>query len=181
MPPAFPVDEYRARMSRAGAALADAGLSGCVASAPEHLYYLGGYDAHTHFSEQALVFAADGGDPTLVIRDVDVPPGSGDLWFGDVRAYRYGGDDPVRLIAMVAREKGLSGRIGLDLESHALPGGFALALIEALAPTEVVDATDLVGRLRFGCLLMARSRHGSVWQQCGDGLPISRHQRCDVL
>ena len=148
MPPAFPVDEYRARMGRARAALADAGLSGCIASAPEHLYYLGGYDAHTHFSQQALIFAADGGDPTLVIRDVDVPTGADDLWFGDVRPYRYGGDDPVAIMADVVKEKGLAGRIGLDLQSYAVPGSFALALINSTRPAEVIDSTDIIGRLR---------------------------------
>ncbi len=169
MPLAFPIDEYRARMDRVRAAAAGAGLSGCISVAPEHLYYLGGYDAHTHFSQQALVFAADGGDPTLVIRDVDVPPDSGDLWFGDVRPYRYGADDPVRLIAAVAREKGLSGRVGLDLESHALPGGFALALIEALAPAEMVDATDLVGRLRLikSAREMAYMREAARYAEAG--------------
>jgi hypothetical protein len=50
MPPAFPVDEYYERMGRARAALAYARLSGCIASAPEHLYYFGGYGAHTHFN-----------------------------------------------------------------------------------------------------------------------------------
>ena len=177
MPPAFPVDEYRARMDRARAALGGAGLSGCIASAPEHLYYFGGYDAHTHFSQQALVFAADGGDPTLVIRDVDVPPGADDLWFGDVRPYRYGGDDPVAIMAGVAQEKGIAGRIGLDLQSYAVPGSFALALIDAVRPAEAVDATDVLGRLR----VIKSAREMALMREAGRYAEIGRHALLDVV
>jgi Xaa-Pro dipeptidase len=177
MPPAFPVDEYRKRMGRARAALSEAGLSGCVASAPEHLYYYGGYDAHTHFSQQALVFAADGGDPTLVIRDIDVPPGADDLWFDDVRPYRFGGDDPVAIIADVAREKGLSGRIGLDLQSYAVPGTFALALIDAIAPAEGVDATDTIGGLR----VVKSAREMTLIREAGRYAEIGRAALLDAI
>ena len=42
---AFPLDEHKARLARARAALAEAGFAGAVAVAPETLYYLAGYDA----------------------------------------------------------------------------------------------------------------------------------------
>jgi Xaa-Pro dipeptidase len=177
MAPTFPIEEYQSRMERARAALAEAGLSGCIASAPEHLYYFGGYDAHTHFSQQALVFAADGGDPTLVIRDVDVPPGVDDLWFGDVRPYRYGGDDPVAIMADVVREKGIAGRIGLDLQSYAVPGSFALALIDALAPAEAVDATDTIGGLR----VVKSAREMALMREAGRYAEVGRAALLDAI
>ena len=68
---AFPETEHRDRLARARERLARAGFAGCVSVAPEHLYYLGGYDAWVSVnSPQALVFRADGGEPTLVLRDV---------------------------------------------------------------------------------------------------------------
>jgi Xaa-Pro dipeptidase len=177
MPLAFPVDEYRDRLDRARAAHADTGLSGGIASAPEHLYYFGGYDAHTHFSQQALIIATDGGDPTLVIRDVDVPPGADALWFDDVRTYHYGGDDPVTMMVDVAREKGIAGRIGLDLQSYAVPGSFALALIDALAPAEAVDATDTIGRLR----VVKSAREMALMREAGRYAEIGRAAFFDAI
>ena len=44
MGPAFSESEHRERLDRARQALRRAGLDGCICIAPEHLYYLGGYD-----------------------------------------------------------------------------------------------------------------------------------------
>ena len=73
MGPAFPESEHRERLDRARQALRRAGLDGCICIAPEHLYYIGGYDAHTHFSEQGLVFTT-GDDQALPAAGVSQNP-----------------------------------------------------------------------------------------------------------
>ena len=58
---AFGEAEYRERLARAREHLARAGFDGCVSVAPEHLYYLGGYDAWVSVnSPQALIFRTGG-------------------------------------------------------------------------------------------------------------------------
>ncbi|MCH7996960.1 MAG: aminopeptidase P family N-terminal domain-containing protein, partial [Chloroflexi bacterium] len=71
MGPAFPESEHRERLQRAREAMRHAGLDGCICVAPEHLYYIGGYDGHTYYWEQGLVFTEVYDEPTLVVRDVD--------------------------------------------------------------------------------------------------------------
>ena len=148
---AFPEHEHRERLARARAALDAAGIECCVAVAPEHLYYLAGYDSWVGVnSPQALVFAVAGGEPTLVLRDADEPLARETAWVCDVRSYRLHADDAAAVIAGVAREKGLGGgRVAVELQSYALPHAFGLTLAEALAPARVVDGTALLGDLRL--------------------------------
>src|SRR5262249_20218546 len=54
------------------------------------------------------------------------------------------------LVASVAREKGFRGeRIAIETQSYALPYSLGLALARALAPAEIVDATELLGAPRL--------------------------------
>ncbi len=148
---AFAEAEHRDRFARARRSLRDAGLDGCISVAPEHLYYLGGYDAWVSVnSPQALVFRTDGGEPTIVLRDVDRLLALETSWVRDLRIYRLLADDPAALIAEVAREHGLrEGRLAVELESYALPHALGLRLEEKLAPARVEDATALLGDLRL--------------------------------
>jgi Xaa-Pro dipeptidase len=146
---AFTEAEHRARVERAREALAEAGLGTCVTFAPEHLYYYSGYDAHTQFSIQALVFGQEG-EPTIVLRDVDRANAEDSCWVADQRFYHHGQHDPADLIrAALAERAGPRERIGLCLNSYALPGSFALHLIKALGLADPVDATALIERVRI--------------------------------
>lgn len=150
MGPAFPESEHRERLERARGNLREAGLDGCVCIAPEHLYYIGGYDAHTHFSEQGLIFTTDDDEPTLVLRDVDLSLAQETSWVQDVRTYHYGADSPSEIIAGIAKEKGILGKkIGLDLQSYALPAAYGNKLRDALDGSEIEDSTNIVGRARL--------------------------------
>ena len=148
---AFSEAEHRERLARARRRLAGAGFDGCVSVAPEHLYYLAGYDAWVSVnSPQALVFRTDGGEPTLVLRNVDRPLATETSWVRDLRTYRLLAEDPAALIAAVAGEHGLGhGRLAVELESYALPFALGLRLARALAPARVEDATGLLGDLRL--------------------------------
>ena len=147
---AFPLDEHKARLARVRAVLAEAGFAGAVAVAPETLYYLAGYDAWVAVnSPQALIFTTGDDAPTLVLRNVDRPLARETCWLDDVRDYHLFLDDAPGLIADVAREKGLlGGRLAIETGSAALPYSLGLALAQALAPAELADATELLGRLR---------------------------------
>jgi Xaa-Pro dipeptidase len=146
---AFPEDEHRERMTRARSALAAAGLDGAICASPENLYYLAGYDSWTAMNNpQALVFDAKGGEPTLLIRDVDLPLVLESTRLKDIRTYRLNGEDPAAIIADIARKKGI-GRAGADLQSAAMPAAFAFGLLAAFRPGAIEDATILLGDLRL--------------------------------
>ena len=92
---AFGEAEYRERLARAREHLARAGFDGCVSVAPEHLYYLGGYDAWVSVnSPQALIFRTDGGEPALVLRDVDRLLALETSWVKDLQTHRLHAEDP---------------------------------------------------------------------------------------
>jgi Xaa-Pro dipeptidase len=148
---AFPEAEHRSRLDRARQALRAADISCCVSVAPEHLYYYGGYDSWVSVnSPQALIFSSDADEPTLVVRDVDLALPCETSWVRDVRSYHLHADDVPSLIAAVVAQKGCrGGRIGIETQSYALPHAFGLALATALAPAELVDATEILGATRL--------------------------------
>jgi Xaa-Pro dipeptidase len=149
--PAFSDAEHSERLARARQRLAAAGFDGCVSVAPEHHYYLAGYDAWVSVnSPQALVFRTDGGEPTLVLRDVDRHLALETSWVRDLRTYRLLAEDPAALVGEVARGHGLGdGRLAVETASYALPLGLGRELIRALAPARVEDATEFLGDLRL--------------------------------
>jgi Xaa-Pro dipeptidase len=147
---AFPESEHAERLTRARAKLREAGLRGCICVAPENLFYLSGYDSMAYFNAQALIVSADDDQPvTLVARNVDLPLVRETAWIEDIRTYHLHATDVAAIVAGVARERGLGkGPIGMDLQTYALPGAYALDLTRALTPAEVVDATVLLGSLQ---------------------------------
>jgi Xaa-Pro dipeptidase len=148
---AFTEREHRERLARVRGTLRRNGIECCVSVAPEHLYYLAGYDSWVSVnSPQALVFMTDGGEPTLIVRDVDLALPRETSWVTDVRNYHLFSDDVGALIASVVEEKGFrGGKIAIETQSYALPYALGLGLARALAPASIIDATDMLGTVRL--------------------------------
>ena len=148
---AFTETEHRERLGRARQTLKQNGIDCCVSVAPEHLYYLAGYDSWVSVnSPQALIFMVDRGEPALIVRDVDLALPRETSWVTDIRPYHLFTDDFAALIASVVQEKGFrGGRIGIETQSYALPYALGGAIARALAPAELVDATDMLGAIRL--------------------------------
>lgn len=145
---AFPREEYEGRLRRLRAAMAEQGVDALVCVAPESLFYLSGYDANTAWSEQALVVTVSGGEPTLVIRDIDAPIADGQIWLRELAAYRYERDDPAEIVAGVVRsEAGADATVALEYGTAALSVAYAARLERALG-AGVRDGSALVGALR---------------------------------
>ena len=140
MPPAFPESEYRDRLARARDLLRDQGLDGCICIAPELLYYFAGHEAYTFFSDQALILTT--GDDEPVSRET--------AWISDFRTFHYGKDDPADLVGEAVKEKGLAGKkIAVDLGSFSASAGYVQRLRDALAPSQIIDATETINSLRL--------------------------------
>ena len=148
---AFERSEHIGRLARAREAMSAAGIAACVSIAPEHLYYLGGYDSWVGVnSAQAMIFTAGADEPTLILRDVDLPLARETTWLEDVRTYSLIHDDFAQLVAGILKDKRVvSGPIGAELQSYAVPHALGTALADALGPSQLVDATELLGDLRL--------------------------------
>jgi Xaa-Pro aminopeptidase len=148
---AFTENEHRHRLALAREMLGRNGIDCCVSVAPEHLYYFAGYDSWVSVnSPQALIFMVDGGEPTLIVRDVDLALPRETSWVTDVRTYHLFSEDVPALVASIAREKGFrGGRIAIETQSYALPYSQGQALARALAPAELVDGTEMLGAMRL--------------------------------
>jgi Xaa-Pro aminopeptidase len=148
---AFSESEHRDRLSRARRVLGDAGFDGAIVVAPEHLYYLAGYDSWVSVnSPQALIFGTSEDAPTLVVRNIDLPLARETSWVEDIRTYHLHRDDVPALVAGIVADKhiGRGNRIAVETQSYALSHALGLALAKALSPTSIVDATELLGELR---------------------------------
>jgi Xaa-Pro dipeptidase len=147
---AFSESEHRERLRRARRALADAGFDGAIIVAPEHLYYFAGYDSWVSVnSPQALIFGTGEDEPTLVVRNVDLPLARETSWVEDIRTYHLHRDDVPALVAGVVADKRIGrDRIAIETQSYALTHALGLALAKALSPVSLVDATELLGELR---------------------------------
>lgn len=149
---AFSMEEHRERLRRARDTLRAAGCEVCLSVAPEHHYYLAGYDSWVGVnSPQALIFTANRDDaPTLLLRDVDLPLALESSWLEDIRTYRLNHDDPAEIAAAIVAEKAAgAGDVAVETQSYALPHALGSALTTALAPRAIVDATALLGGLRL--------------------------------
>ena len=148
---AFPKAEHRERLARARRALAQAGFDGAIVVAPEHLYYLAGYDSWVSVnSPQALIFGTGDDEPTLILRNVDLPLALETSWVQDIRTYHLHLQDVPALIAQVVAEKhlGRTRKIAIETQSYVLTHALGVGLAEALAPIALTDATELLGELR---------------------------------
>jgi Xaa-Pro dipeptidase len=173
----FAEDEHRVRLAKARNLLRQQGIARCISVAPESLYYYGGYDSWVSVnSPQARICSVDDDEPTIVLRDTDIALARETSWVTDVRAYRLMFDDVPALLAQVAQEKGLAqGRVGVEVQSYALPYSLGMALAQALAPAEIVDVTGLMGlpRLIKSPAEMAYVRQASAYTEAG--LAAARH------
>lgn len=148
---AFDETEYCERMERARAAMRENGLDVIVVVSPESLYYLSGYDSWTSaVNPQGLVMTSGDDGPTLLIRNYDYALARESAIVDDIRTFRLGLDDPAEMLVDIVRKKRPGeARVGVDLQSPAVTGRFALDLVHALGNSRMVDATDLLGELRL--------------------------------
>ncbi|MFE3281224.1 M24 family metallopeptidase [Nocardia sp. NPDC059239] len=112
---AFPIDEYRARVRRVQAHMADRGFDGLVLHQPENLSYLSGLNIGTgYFAYHALVIPAEG-EPVLVLRDVEEPAAQQTCWLEQWSKYGDAEPEPVAATKRAVEDLGLDrGTIGVD-------------------------------------------------------------------
>jgi Xaa-Pro dipeptidase len=150
--PAFSQSEFDARLANIRQHMRAAEIPAAVYFGPEALYYLTGYDAHTHFSQQAaIVFEDDAKETVLIVRDLDRVLAHETVAMCDVRTYHYAAESPATLVHDALREgRIMNGRVGLELKAASASPLF-VSTLQALdqGRIEFVDAGDIVGDLRL--------------------------------
>jgi Xaa-Pro aminopeptidase len=144
-------EELAARRVGVSRRLAAAGLDACVVLAPDTQLWLCGLESFiSGVLSQALVLAQDETvEPALVVWDADVPLARETSTIEDIRAYRFGVDDPAAAFAAVVREKVPRPQlVGFDAASRAVPHKFGTALGDAIAPARLVDCSALLADAR---------------------------------
>jgi Xaa-Pro aminopeptidase len=117
-PGAWPRDE--AKLDRVRALMAEDDLDALVVRAPDNVLYLTNYWCMKGYD--VAVFPREG-EPTLLVVEPQLDEAAGTAWTKDIRPFRgYDEQDPrpptarsLELALTVLRERGLTGRVGLEL------------------------------------------------------------------
>jgi Xaa-Pro aminopeptidase len=147
----FSQDVFEERIKRARVAMATAGLEALLIAGLEDLYYFGGYDSWVGVnSPQAMIITRHADAPTLLVRDVDLTLAQETTFISDIRTYKLNAEYFPDLVQDILAEKGVrSGSVGIEQASYAVPMLLGDALRETLEPIELMDSTELLGRLRI--------------------------------
>ncbi|MFT0860528.1 M24 family metallopeptidase [Ancylobacter sp. G4_0304] len=143
---AFPKAEYDARVAKARAGLAEAGIDVMIVTGPENIFYLTGQQTPGYYTFQALLLPVDG-DPVFVVRQLEFFNFTANTYITDAVIYQDT-DDPVRVLMSLIEAKGLKGkRVAIDKRGWFLPIATYETLIAALGT--VHDAAGVVEKLRM--------------------------------
>lgn len=186
----FPEDEFRARVRRAQAAMAQRGLDALLLTTEAEVRYVTGF--LTRFWESPtrpwFVVLPAAGDPVAVIPSIGAAPMAA-TWLSDIRTWRAPdyGDDGIGLLADTLREvAGPGARVGhaSGLETHLrMPADDVARLGAQLAPGALVPDGGLIRGLRavkspaevakieHACAIAGRA-FARVSEIAGPGVPL---------
>jgi Xaa-Pro aminopeptidase len=147
---AFPEAEYRGRVDKVRALMAQKGLDALLVTEVPNVCYLSGYDTFVPNNFACMVLPGSG-EPTLQVAEFEIPGALLNGWIEDVRATRFNDADAVvREFSDLLRERRLDGaRIGLETRLPGLNIDVYEGLKKALPRASFVDASDLVFRARL--------------------------------
>ncbi len=144
----FAVDEYRRRVGRVQAEMAQRGIDVLMINHLENIYYLSGYRTIGYYSFMAL-FVTPSGDPVHLSRLIEKTVLQGSSWIDDMDLYpdtERGLDAAVRVI----KERKWDGlRIGIDKSAWYLTIDDFEKLQAALPKAKWVDSSLLVENMRL--------------------------------
>lgn len=139
-PPPFPPEEYPPRIERLRRLMHARGLDAVLADECEMLHYYTGWSVSLNLYRCVLV--PRHGEPLMVVRHLDEQPFLDAAWFSRRIAFADT-EDPLEATARGLAELGAGrGRVGLDLDSYAMPAGRFSRLAARLPGAELVDLSD---------------------------------------
>ncbi|MDX1512120.1 MAG: Xaa-Pro peptidase family protein [Gammaproteobacteria bacterium] len=147
----FEFGEFENRWARVRAAMGEAAIDLLLVIAPAHINYLSGTPAKGYQEFQVLFFPRQPGPLTVLTRLCEVPLFEAESLAEDVRG--WGGrepEDPIAAVETIMAEKDYLGlRTGLEVPAYYLHPYEYRKLEALLGDSLVMDATDLVGRIKL--------------------------------
>ena len=146
--PAFPPEEYDARLRSTREAMDERGIGTLLVASPEDVYYLVGLNHLGHFAFTLLILPLEG-RPILVTRTMERP--TVELQTPHCTHAPYG-DDEDPAVAVIAALRGLgptAGSVGVQRSTMYLPLDVWERVRSQLVDVRWTDASDLVARLRM--------------------------------
>ncbi|WP_206999993.1 M24 family metallopeptidase [Trinickia mobilis] len=145
--PRFTSEEFSHRLSRLRDAMSERRLDVVIVDDVEILAYFTGYERSISSYRACLLPRI--GDPSMVLRTLDVAPFRECSWFADCVSY-IDGDNAVEVVARALRAKGYEkARVGVDKHSHGMTVSTFEALTRALPDATFVDLAGLPWELRL--------------------------------
>ncbi|MFH1007219.1 MAG: Xaa-Pro peptidase family protein [Candidatus Latescibacterota bacterium] len=139
--PAFPIEEYRMRLSKVQSAMAENGLDAFLITDRADVCYLSGMENCYMVPYYAVVIRAVG-DPLLIVSDFEMLNALVGVWFADRIPFAVNAD-PIEVTTRVFLERGFGkGRIGVQPE--AMTARAYRSIEQHLPDALLVDAGDLL-------------------------------------
>lgn len=169
----FTVDEFRERLGRIHKLMKDRGVDGLVLSDPSNLTYVTGNRTYLYGSKSRpfLCVVPQGGEPILILPNLEVGNGRKCSWCKDVRGWGTGlnadAPDVFALVRTVLDEKGLAGgrlaaetgfgqRLGMTLEQWeqlktCAPGAEWVNVAEIMWAARLRKSQQELAYIRVSC------------------------------
>lgn len=146
--PAFPEEEYAARLAQVRWKMQDTGLDALLVTRPENIYYLCGLD-HQGFFAYHLLIVPDSGPLCLIIRRMERATVEAQAPHVDFVGYADS-ESPTTVSIETLRKHGLaSARLGIEKQSFSFPPYIYEGIIQGLAKASWDDASSVVDELRL--------------------------------
>ena len=142
----FAPAEYAERLRKVRARMAEIGLDLVIASSPENICYLCGYESVGYFAQQALLVSLSE-EPLLVIRALEVPNAEASCYLEGIVGYadHEGGSAAIARAALAFK----AARIGVELRSRSLTVAQLGELRDLLPNREFVDSFGAIEDVRL--------------------------------
>ncbi|RWD26690.1 MAG: ectoine hydrolase DoeA, partial [Mesorhizobium sp.] len=152
---AFGQEEYRARTTRLRQQMAERGIDTLLVLNEGNMNYLTGYEGFSDYVPQLALVCQAEEDPWLILREMDTLCADASSYLPQARILsypeKYIGSSQLTAwqpIAELVRERGTSGRIGVELSGKILGLKSHAALSKSLGMSEFIDADGMVSALK---------------------------------
>ncbi len=169
---AFPEDEFKQRQDRARAAIEASGYGALIVTVPENIYWLTGRQTAGYFSFQALIMPVEG-EPTLLVRQLELVGSVANTWIDDIVAYQDG-EDPASALAQILFLREIV-RPAIELAGWFLPPVLAQRIAAQTGVEAIPDGSAILAPLRVvkSSAELQAIRSAATYAQEGLGAGIS--------
>ncbi|WP_420969471.1 M24 family metallopeptidase [Bradyrhizobium sp. B120] len=155
MAPAFPVVEYRERLTKLRQQMNDRGLSLLVVSNPANMNYISGYDALSYQNPQALLLPGGDLEPVWIGRGLDTAGAEASTWLsvgnivGYVDAYADNSQKAMEIVANEIKKRGWNrGRVGYEGDAFYFTPRACFSLQKNIPEVEWVDVGFMINWIK---------------------------------